>query len=289
MDSTTQELKQLSTLNALAQYGSDDLLTAFLASYNQQNADWDEMVSENQQLQQERDGYKRQCNAQIKEIEELKQENEFCRDMALKAEDIANKSTGVQQELNRSKAMVQSLQNEIKELKKLNPKKLKEQNKRQQQKAIEKDKRIKQAETALKDSCKALEKSRAETQQAIAKIAELQKQLSHDTGSGLYHNDAHHLIIWPQKTKMQRPDGSIFEGRSLLYLHQSGRGGLITHDPENGSKLCAAPKGGLRPSTETIEFAQDWLYKVNELQEGIVKEEDMIPVNYNGNFDGKAA
>lgn len=289
MDSTTQELKRLSTLNALAQYSGDDLLAAFLASYNQQNADWDEMVSENQRLQQERDGYKRQCNAQIKEIEELKQENEFCRDMALKAEDIANKSTGVQQELNRSKAMVQSLQNELKELKKLNPKKLKEQNKRQQQKAIEKDKRITQAETALKDSGKALEKSRAETQQAIAKIAELQKQLAHDTGAGLYHNDKDHLIIWPQKNKMQRPDGSIFEGRSLLYLHQSGRGGLITYDPDNGSKLCAAPPGGLRPGGNTIEFAQDWLFKVNELQEGIVREEDMIPVNYNGNFDGKAA
>ena len=289
MDSTTQELKQLSTLNALAQYCSDDLLAAFLASYSQQNADWDEMVSENQRLQQERDGYKRQCSAQIKEIEELKQENEFCRDMALKAEDIANKSTGVQQELNRSKAMVQSLQNELKELKKLNPKKLKEQNKRQQQKAIEKDKRIRQAEAALKDSGKALEKSRAETQQAIAKIAKLQKQLAHDTGAGLYHNNKDHLIIWPQKTKMQRPDGSIFEGRSLLYLHQSGRGGLITYDPDNGSKLCAAPPGGLRPSSDTTDFAQNWLFKVNELQEGLVREEDMIPVNYNGNFDGKAA
>ncbi|MAD77589.1 MAG: hypothetical protein CML20_22945 [Rheinheimera sp.] len=289
MDSTTQELKQLSTLNALAQYGSDDLLAAFLASYNQQNADWDEMVSDNQRLQQERDGYKRQCNAQIKEIEELKQESEFCRDMALQAEDIANKSTGVQQELNRSKAMVKSLQNELKELKKLNPKKLKEQNKRQQQKAIEKDKRIRQAEAALKDAGKALEKSRAETQQAIAKIAELQKQLAHDTGAGLYHNNKDHLIIWPQKTKMQRPDGSIFEGRSLLYLHQSGRGGLITNDPDNGSKLCAAPPGGLRPGSDTIDFAQDWLFKVNELQEGLVREEDMIPVNYNGNFDGKAA
>lgn len=288
-DNTTQELKQLSTLNALAQYGGDDLLAAFLAAYNQQNTDWDEIVSDNQRLQQERDGYKRQCTTQNDEIIQLKEENAFCRDMASQAEDIANKSTGLQQELARSKAMVQSLQNELKELKKLNPKKLKEQNKRQQAKALENQKRIGQQEQALKDAGKALKESKAETNKAIGKIAQLQKQLSHDTGSGLYHNDAHHLIIWPQKTKMQRPDGSIFEGRSLLYLHQSGRGGLITHDPENGSKLCAAPKGGLRPSTETIEFAQDWLYKVNELQEGIVKEEDMIPVNYNGNFDGKAA
>lgn len=268
---------------ALASADSTDLLEAFIHKFNGVIEESDDQAGQINILNSQLDGYKRQCHAQTEEIQKLKEENQFFRDMALKAENIANQSSGLQQELARAKATIKSLSEQLKELNQLNPKKLKEQNKRQQQKAIEKDKRIKQAELALKDAGKALKDSKAETQQAIAKIAELKKQLAHDTGSGLYHNGEHHLIIWPQKTKMQDSEGRIFEGRSLLYLHQSGRGGLITYNPEtNQANLCAAPKGGLRPSAECREFATDWLYKINEIQEGIVKEEDMMPVNYNG-------
>ncbi|QNE59127.1 hypothetical protein H5404_25360 (plasmid) [Vibrio parahaemolyticus] len=286
MDATTQELKRLNTLEALLQHSGDDLLDAFLQTYNQQNADWDDMVAENERLQQQLDGYKRQAHAQLGEIEELKKENEFCREMTLKAEGIANKSIGIQQELDRTKVMNKSLMDEIKELKKLNPKKLKEQNKRQQAKAIEKDKRINQLEVYLKETGKEIKDLKVQLNQAIGKIAQLKKQLAHDTGSGLYHNGEHHLIIWPQKTKMQDANGNIFEGRSLLYLHQSGRGGLMTYNPDTEQvNLCAAPRGGLRPSDDLKEFAQSWLTKVNVVQEGIVKEEDMIPVNYNPEFE----
>ena len=116
---------------------------------------------------------------------------------------------------------------------------------------------------------------------AVNKVAELQHKLEQNTGSGLYHNGEHHLIIWPQKTKMQREDGTTFESCSLLYLHQSGRGGLISHDPQDGAQLCAAPKGGLRPSKDTLDFAQNWLRQVNEVQNGLVTDADMIPVNFN--------
>lgn len=287
---TNAELKQPSTVDALSQYDGDDLLIAFLSAYNQQNSDWDEMVGENQRLQQELDGYKRQCSTQTQEIETLTQENKLCNEMAVNAEIVANKITGLDQELNRAKAMNRSLQNELKELNKLNPKKLKEQTKRQQAKAIENQKRITQLEQLLKEAGKAIKTSQAETNKAVDKIARLQTQLAHDTGSGLYHNGDHHLIIWPQKTKMQDADNNIFEGRSLLYLHKSGRGGLITYNPNTEeANLCATPRGGLRPSDEAKQFAQDWLFKVNEVQAGTVKEEDMLPVNYNGNFDGKDA
>lgn len=283
MSETTQELKRLNTIEALLQYSADDLLDAFLQTYNQQNTDWDRLVSENERLQQQLDGYKRQAHAQISEIEELKNENAFCREMALKAEQVANQSTGLQQELARTKLMNRSLTEELKELKKLNPKKLKEQNKRQQAKAIEKDKRINQLEVYLKETGKELTELKSSLNKAVGKIAQLQKQLAHDTGSGLYHNGEHHLIIWPQKSKIQDANGNIFEGRSLLYLHQSGRGGLMTYNPETEQvNLCAAPRGGLRPSEELKEFAQSWLTKVNVIQEGIIKEEDMIPTNYNG-------
>ena len=110
----------------------------------------------------------------------------------------------------------------------------------------------------------------------------LQRQLAHDTGSGLYHNGEHHLIIWPQKTKMERPDGSVFESRALLYMHQSGRGALVSYNDQDGTALCASPKGGLKPSKEVMEFAHNWLFKVNSLQGGTVQESDMVPVDFNG-------
>ncbi len=287
MDATTQEIKRLNTLEALLQHSPDDLLDAFLQTYNQQNADWDEMVAENERLQQQFDGYKRQAHSQVVEIEALKKENDFCRDMALKAEEIANKSVAVTRERDRLKEQVRTLQQELTKLKGGdNPKKLREQIARLKEKSKEREKRVTKLETDNKQYRHELTESRRQQQQGFAKISELQKQLAHDTGSGLYHNGEHHLIIWPQKTKMQDANGSIFEGRSLLYLHQSGRGGLMTYNPETEQvNLCAAPRGGLRPSEDLKDFAQNWLFKVNVVQEGIVKEEDMIPVNYNPEFE----
>ncbi|EGQ9818927.1 hypothetical protein FV768_23710 [Vibrio parahaemolyticus] len=86
---------------------------------------------------------------------------------------------------------------------------------------------------------------------------------------------------------MEDENGNRFEGRSLLYLHRSGRGGLMNYNPETGEvNLCAAPRGGLKPSEDVRSFAANWLYKVNAIQDGIVHEDDMIPVNYNGDFEG---
>lgn len=276
--------EQLTTQNP------DVLLAAFVERFNDLMYSHDEQATLIALTQQQLDGYKRQCHSQTKEIAELKRENDFCRDMALKSEQIAHKHIALECERNKLKSQLTQLQQEYTQLKGGdNPKRLREQIQRLKENNAKHQARIKALEKDNKQYRRDLSENQKQQNQGFAKIAELKKQLAHDTGSGLYHNDQHHLIIWPQKTKMQRPNGSTFEGRSLLYLHQSGRGGLITFDPENGAKLCAAPKGGLRPSNECVEFAQDWLFKVNELQEGIVKEEDMIPVNYNANFDDKAA
>ena len=128
-----------------------------------------------------------------------------------------------------------------------------------------------------------------QTIEAHTKIDLLQRQLAHDTGSGLYHNGEHHLIIWPQKTKFQRPDGTTFESRSLLYMHQSGRGALFTYSEEGGTVFAASPKPGLKPTREVQEFAHNWLFKVNSLQGGIVHESDMVPVDFNGYASEQAA
>lgn len=57
---TNADLKFHSNLNHLIEFDADTLLQAFLTNYNQQNIDWDALILTNQQLEQERDGYKRQ-------------------------------------------------------------------------------------------------------------------------------------------------------------------------------------------------------------------------------------
>ncbi|ELP8149110.1 hypothetical protein QTU67_003401 [Vibrio cholerae] len=291
---TTDELQRLSNLEVLSHYTPETLLEAFLHAHNQQTQEWNALVEENQaltlkvaELEPEAacaKDYANQIVEMEKEIGELQEENEFCKSMALKAEKIANQSLGLQRERDQLKQQVSALQRQLTELKGGdNPQKLKERIARLTEKSKEREKRITQLEKGRQEDRRALEKSRVDMNNAIAKIAKLQKQLAHDTGSGLYHNKEHHLIIWPQKTKMQDDEGNIFEGRSLLYLHRSGRGGLITYNPNTGeANLCAAPKNGLRPSEETCDFAKNWLFKVNVLQQGVVNEEDMKPVNYNG-------
>lgn len=169
----------------------------------------------------------------------------------------------------------------MRELNQLNPKKLKEQIKRVKEATQKAQARCDKLELEAKEYRKEIAHLSDQRTHAVNKVIELKHKLEHNTGAGLYHNGEHHLIIWPQKTKMQREDGTQFESRSLLYLHQSGRGGLITHAPQDGAQLCAAPKGGLRPSKNTLEFAQNWLRQVNDIQNGVVTDADMIPVNFN--------
>lgn len=265
----------------------DELLAAFVTRFNDLSVSHDEQATLIGLLEQQLDGYKRQAHAQAEELDVINAENKECRELAKQAEVIANKAIAVTRERDKLKDQVKALQQELTKLKGGdNPKKLRDQIKRIKEKDQEQKKRITKLENDAKQYRRELTETRKQQQQGFAKIAELQKQLAHDTGSGLYHNGKHHLIIWPQKTKMQDANGNIFEGRSLLYLHQSGRGGLMTYNPDTEQvNLCAAPPGGLRPSEDLKDFAQNWLFKVNELQEGIVKEEDMRPVNYNSELD----
>jgi len=121
-----------------------------------------------------------------------------------------------------------------------------------------------------------------ECRQLETENLQLGRELSHNQGTGIWHKGEHHLIVWPQIVATQDPGGKVHKSRPLLYMHTSGRGGLITYDPINGATLSAAPKGGLKPSADALEHAATWLYKVNELQKGAVTPEDMACVNFNG-------
>lgn len=291
-----QERDALSQLhlagNNESELHSSDTLTKFIEQYNAE------------QIEQERQAtmhalYRQNTSDEIAILKsKLEAEKRFTAklqddakqdaiDLSLAAEavesgvKIARQVTAKDNDIARLQSQLKTAQEKVRELSQLNPKKLKEQAKRQvlaNEKAQGRNKKLEIEKKELKAEAQVLKEQR---NMAVNKVAELQRRLEHNTGAGLYHNGEHHLIIWPQKTKMQREDGTQFESRSLLYLHQSGRGGLITHDPQDGAQLCAAPKGGLRPSKATLDFAQTWLSQVNDIQNGAVTDADMIPVNFN--------
>lgn len=260
-----------------------ELLSAFVVRFNDLTRQLDDVSQERDELSIQTSAQHAQLLDAQTRIADIEQENDLCRAAALNAERIANNIIALKGEKTRLQDQLAQLQQVLASYGGVaGLKKLKEQVKRLQDGNADKEARLRQLQQDNSKYRHDLTAAQRQTIDAHAKIDQLQKQLAHDTGSGLYHNGEHHLIIWPQKTKMERPDGSIFESRSLLYIHQSGRAALVTYNDQDGTALCAAPKGGLRPSKETMDFAHNWLFKVNSLQDGMVNESDMVPVDFNG-------
>ncbi|WGY77560.1 hypothetical protein [Aeromonas caviae] len=278
------------TVEALENAQPHDLLSAFVVRFNDMSSQLDEVSQERDELEIQVAAAATSQASLLARIADLEQENERCCDAARKAEKIGNQVGALLVEKTRLQEQLNQLQQVIATYGGVNGiDKLKEQNKRLKSGNAEKDARISQLE---RDNSKArhdLTTAQRQSIEAHTKIDLLQRQLAHDTGSGLYHNGEHHLIIWPQKTKMERPDGTVLESRALLYMHQSGRAAMVTYNDQDGTALCASPKGGLKPSKEVMEFAHNWLFKVNSLQGGIVHESDMVPVDFNGYASEQAA
>lgn len=278
------------TVEALENAQPHELLSAFVVRFNDLSDQLDEVSQERDELSIQTAAQQTQILDLQARLADIEQENESCREAARKAARIGSESIALQTEKARLQEQLNQLQQVVSSYGGVNGiNKLKEQVKRLQNGNAEKDARISQLE---RDNSKARHDLTISQRQAIeahTKIDLLQRQLAHDTGSGLYHNGEHHLIIWPQKAKFLRPDGTTFEARSLLYMHQSGRGGLFTYSEEGGTMFAASPKPGLKPSKEVQEFAHNWLFKVNSLQGGIVHESDMVPVDFNGYSSQQAA
>lgn len=268
---------------------ADRLLVAFITRFNDLTSAFENLDTALKLSEQSAEGWKRAHAEKQNELTELiklneltELENERCRELALKAEQIANASVAVQRERDILKSQLRATQQELTKLKGSdNPAKLREQIHKLKTKNAELVKSEAQAKRDTALLRKERDTARGDTQRAIDKIKLLQKELAHNTGAGIFHKGQDHLIIWPQNLTMAREDGSTFSGRGLLYLHKSGRGGLMTYDPSTGTHLCAAPKQGLKPSNDTLDFAHNWLYKVNEIQAGIVHDDDLKPIDYN--------
>lgn len=268
---------------------ADRLLVAFITRFNDLTHAFENLDTALKLSEQSAEGWKRAHAEKQNELTELiklneltKLENERCRELALKAEQIANASLAVQRERDTLKTQLRATQQELTKLKGSdNPVKLREQIHKLKTKNAEFVKSEAQAKRDTALLRKERDTARGDTQRAIDKIKLLQKELAHNTGAGIFHKGQDHLIIWPQNLTMAREDGTTFSGRGLLYLHKSGRGGLMTYDPITGTHLCAAPKQGLKPSNDTLDFAHNWLYKVNEIQAGIVHDDDLKAIDYN--------
>ncbi len=286
------------TPTELAQAGTFDLLQALIIS---NNLEADELAQDSRQLSEARQQISAlqelindqqltiaqqndELQLKIDEIADQAAELKECHSILLTADKLAKVSLVKDQELSIAKKKITELQQEITAMG--NVKKLNRLVKSQKAKAVERNKRIETLEKQTKEYRKELKDEKRRMLNAVEEVIRLKQQLAHNTGAGIYHNGEHHLIIWPEKTKMQRSDGSLFEARTLLYMHQSGCARMATLDPESGeASFCASPRGGLRPSKEVREFAKNWLYTVNVLQEGVVKDSDMVAVNYNAELE----
>ena len=288
MNTTNRTVGTIEEALMLAQ--PHELLAAFVPSFNDLTGQLDEVSQERDELDIQLAAKHSQLLDAQSRIADLEQENESCREAARKAEKIGKDSIALQTEKARLQEQLAQLQQVLASYGGVaGLKKLKEQVKRLQDGNADKEARLRQLQQDNSKYRHDLTATQRQTIEAHTKIDLLQRQLAHDTGSGLYHNGEHHLIIWPQKTKFQRPDGTTFESRSLLYMHQSGRGALFTYSEEGGTVFAASPKPGLKPTREVQEFAHNWLFKVNSLQGGIVHESDMVPVDFNGYASEQAA
>lgn len=278
------------TVEALENAQPHELLSAFVVRFNDLSDQLDEVSQERDELSIQTAAKHTQILDLQARIADLEKENDLCRSAALEAERIAHNIIALKGEKTRLQEQLSQLQQVLSSYGGVaGLKKLKEQVKRLQDGNADKEARLRQLQQDNSKYRHDLTATQRQAFEAHTKIDELQRQLAHDTGSGLYHNGEHHLIIWPQKTKLQREDGSTFEGRSLLYMHQSGRAALFYYNEQDGTVLAQSPKGGLKPSAATQEFAHNWLFKVNSLQGGVVHPADMEPVDYNGYSSQQAA
>lgn len=257
-----------------------------LADYNAQlEAEHKEQAERIQQLRSELDKQQAESAGQTEVIAKLEARNirleqQHTRDMEAisKIEPIAKAAVAQKRQLEMTQANLAATQKELTAIKGGdNPKKLREQIKRNKEKNAEltaKNERLQREATQYRAQLK--------TERDLADM--LKKELyvqgvksANGAFTRLWSDGTHNVILWPDAISMQNMQtGEISKGRALLYMHQSGRGALLTLDEATGAtQMGEAPKGGLRVTKNVKAFTDAWLYKVNATQNGDVKPEDL--------------
>jgi hypothetical protein len=223
-----------------------DAIDTLVAAYNQEVAEFDQMVENEQQLQIQND----KLTALVKDYEQ---------DAAVvlkNAKSADQQLAQAQRERDQALAKVKDLTITLTAYKEIagTPKKLRDKIKSYKDKlesqrlATEQQKRLYQSE-------------RKTTAQLKTEISELKNRLAAADIVQIYRGDTDIVQTYPYHI------GGMVEGHDarqtpLLYLHQSGRGGLIILNKDDEAELVEAPKGGLRPKKDTLELCGNWLRRV---------------------------
>ena len=220
-----------------------DAIDTLVTAYNQEVAEFDQLVTDADQLQEQNDtlttvvkDYEQGAAVLLKNLEnakiELAQANRE-RDQALAKNQDANITLTAFKEI---ASTPKKLRDKIKSYK---------ERLESQRLAAEQQKRKHQDESK-------------KTKQLEAQILELENRLGVASINQIYRNGNDIIQTYPYHL------GGMVEGHDeqqtpLLYLHQSGRGGLILLNKDDEAELVEAPKGGLRPTKATLEHCGNWL------------------------------
>lgn len=223
-----------------------DAIENLVAAYNQEVAEFDQMVENEEQLQIQND----KLTALVKDYEQGAA-------VVLKNAKSADQQLAqANRERDQALAKVKDLTITLTAYKEIagTPKKLRDKIKSYKDKlesqrlATEQQKRLYQSE-------------RKTTALLKTEISELKNRLAAADIVQIYRGDTDIVQTYPYHI------GGMVEGHDarqtpLLYLHQSGRGGLIILNKDDEAELVEAPKGGLRPKKDTLEHCGNWLRRV---------------------------
>lgn len=220
-----------------------DAIDTLVTAYNQEVAEFDQLVTDADQLQEQNDtlttvvkDYEQGAAVLLKNLEnaqiELAQANRE-RDQALAKNQDANITLAAFKEIAGTPKKLRDIIKSYKE--RLESQRL----------AAEQQKRQYQSERKI-------------TAQLKTEISELKNRLDVASINQIYRNGNDIIQTYPYHL------GGMVEGHDeqqtpLLYLHQSGRGGLILLNKDDEAELVEAPKGGLRPTKATLEHCGNWL------------------------------
>ncbi|MBG9991572.1 hypothetical protein [Pseudoalteromonas sp. NZS37] len=218
-------------------------IESLVSAYNHEVAEFDQMVTEADQLQEQNDklnilikDYEQGAAVLLKNLEnaqiKLAQANRE-RDHALTKNQDANITLAAFKEIAGT------------------PKKLREKVKSYKERLESQRLAAEQQKRKYQDECK-------KNTQLKEQILELENRLDVAAINQIYRNDNDIIQTYPYHL------GGMVEGHDeqqtpLLYLNQSGRGGLILLNKDDEAELVEAPKGGLRPKKETLEHCGKWL------------------------------
>ena len=166
-----------------------------------------------------------------------------------------------------------------------------------QQKAANLEHQLKVTRKELKTSKEQIKRNKAGIAQRDAKIKKLEskskgKVITDETLQPLttvYSKDEDVLLIWPSQLelgvngKKSKQTALLFTDRQGCYVtcfldenNEVGFSTPIRNDAEISDRTkLIIQKNCLQVSNETAEFAQDWLYRVNVIQKGIIKPIDL--------------